>query len=212
MKFDPGEMDMQAVYKLLTGLVVPRPIGWASTRSPEGVDNLAPFSFFIAITPSPPHVAISVGQREGQMKDTLRNVRHTGDFVINTVSSEVVEQMNTTSGDWPPDSSEFAVSGLTPVPSDVVTPARVAEAPASMECLVRQIVPVGGPPYGAHLIIGEVVRFHVRDDLVLERGRIDQRRLQAVGRLAGAGYCSTDDQFELERPQVGEARSLGGQR
>jgi flavin reductase (DIM6/NTAB) family NADH-FMN oxidoreductase RutF len=211
MKFDPSQMDMQAVYKLLTGLVVPRPIGWASTRSPEGVDNLAPFSFFIAITPSPPHVAISVGTREGQTKDTLRNLRHTGDFVLNTVSADVVERMNATSGDWPPEVSEFSATGLTPVPSDLVAPPRVGEAPAGLECVVRRIVPVGGPPYGAHLVIGEVVRFHVRDELLLERGRIDLKALRAVGRLAGAGYCLTDEQFELQRPVVGEARSLGGQ-
>ena len=212
MKFDPSQMDMPGVYKLLSGLVVPQPIGFASTLSAEGVFNLAPFSFFIAITPSPPHVAISVGTRSGQTKDTLANIRHTGEFVINTVSAEIVEQMNQTSGDWPPQMSEFTVSGLTPVPSDIVRPPRVAEAPANMECVARQIIPVGGPPYGAHLVIGEVVRFHVRDCLVGERGNIDLAALQAVGRLAGAWYCSTDDQFELDRAVVEDQQSLGGQR
>jgi len=212
MKFDPSQMDMPGVYKLLSGLVVPRPIGFASTLSAEGVFNLAPFSFFIAITPSPPHVAISVGTRSGQTKDTLSNIRHTGEFVINTVSAEIVEQMNQTSGDWPPESSEFGVSGLTPVPSDIVRPPRVAEAPANMECVARQVIPVGGPPYGAHLVISEVVRFHVLDELVQERGNIDLRALQAVGRLAGTWYCSTDNQFELDRPVVEDQQSLGGQR
>ena len=210
MKFDPGQMDMQGVYKLMSGLIVPRPIGFASTLSAEGVLNLAPFSFFIAITPSPPHIAISVGARAGEPKDTLANIQHTGELVVNTVSTQIVEQMNQTSGDWPPQTSEFAVSGLTAVPSDIVRPARVAEAPASMECVVRQILPVGGPPYGAHLVIAEVLRFHVRDDLVGERGNIDLAALDAVGRLAGTWYCSTADQFELDRPVVGDSRSLGG--
>ncbi len=209
MQFDPTSMDTKEVYKLLTGLVVPRPIGFASTISREGAYNLAPFSFFMVITPSPPHVAISVGQRGGKAKDTLRNIEETGDFVINIVSADIVERMNVAAGDWPYGVSEFGESGLSPEPSERVRAPLVVESPASLECVLRQVVTVGGPPYGAHLVIGEVVRFHVRDDLVLERGRIDIKRLQAVGRMAGDGYCSTQDQFELRRPLIGETRSMG---
>lgn len=205
MIFDPAQMDMEGVYKILTGLVVPRPIAWVSSRSPEGVNNLAPFSFFVAITPSPPHIAISIGERGGTTKDTLRNLQAAGDFVVNTVTAEVVEAMNTTSGDWPPEVSEFDAAGLTTIPSDLVSAPRVEEAVANMECVVRQILPVGGPPYGAHLVIAEVVRFHVRDGLVLERGRIDLHALHAVGRLAGSTYASTDAQYDLPRPVINQA-------
>lgn len=199
MEFNPGEVEAQDLYKLLTGLVVPRPIGWASTLSPEGVHNLAPFSFFIAITPNPPHIAISVGAREGQTKDTLRNIRHHGEFVLNTVSAELGLEMSGTAVELPPEVSEFEATGLTPIPSKVVKPMRVAEAPAHLECVSRHIMPVGGPPYGAHLVIAEVVHFHVRDDLLLERNRIDLQKLNAVGRLAGDWYCTTTDQYEMAR-------------
>jgi flavin reductase (DIM6/NTAB) family NADH-FMN oxidoreductase RutF len=202
MMFDPAEMEAQRIYKLMAGLIVPRPIGWTSTVSKDGVDNLAPYSFFMMITSSPPHLAISVGAREGKTKDTLRNIRDTGDFVINTVSADIGPQMAVTAADWPDGVSEFDTSGLTPIASDVVKARRVAEAPANLECVARQIFPVGGPPYGAHLVIGEVVRIHLKDDLLMERERIDLQNLQAVGRLTGDWYCSTEIQYELKRPPV----------
>ncbi|MEZ4522014.1 MAG: flavin reductase family protein [Thermomicrobiales bacterium] len=199
MEFNPGELEAQDVYKLMAALVVPRPIGWTSTLSPEGVHNLAPFSFFMMITSSPPHIAISVGARDGQSKDTLRNIRHNGEFVINTVSADVGLQMAGSAVELPPDISEFEATGLTPVASEVVKPMRVAEAPAHLECVSRNIMAVGDLPYGAHLIIAEVVRIHVRDDLMLERNRIDLQKLDAVGRLTGDWYCSTTDQYEMPR-------------
>src|SRR5262245_49599173 len=125
MQFDPQEIDPQLAYKLMASLVVPRPIGWASTVSADGRDNLAPFSFFMMITSTPPHVAISVGAREGQTKDTLRNIRETGEFVINTVSAALGPAMAITAAEWPPEVDEFAASGLTPLPSIVVRPKRV---------------------------------------------------------------------------------------
>jgi flavin reductase (DIM6/NTAB) family NADH-FMN oxidoreductase RutF len=189
-------------FDLMAGLIVPRPIGFTSTISADGQDNLAPFSFFMMITSSPPHIAISVGAREGQTKDTLRNIRESGDFVINTVSADIGPQMAITAAEWPADVDEFEVSGLTAVPSDVVKSRRVAEAPANLECVARQIMPVGGLPYGAHLIIAEVVRIHLRDDLLLERERIDLKNLRAVGRLTGDWYCSTNEQYQLTRPPV----------
>ena len=202
MQFDPAQIDPQLSYKLMASLVVPRPIGWASTLDPDGRHNLAPFSFFMMITSTPPHIAISVGAREGQVKDTLRNIREVGEFVINTVSADIGPAMAITAAEWPADVDEFAASGLTPAPSTVVRPARVAEAPANLECVVRQILPVGDMPYGAHLVIAEVVQIHVRDDLLIENNRIDLQRLHAVGRLTGDWYCATDDQYELKRPAV----------
>lgn len=200
MQFDPRELDSQYLYKLMSGLIVPRPIAWTSTLSPDGINNLAPFSFYMMITSTPPHIAISVGTRENRTKDTLRNIRHTGDFVVNTVNADVGQQMNLTSTVWPADVSEFEQAGLTAVPSEMVRACRVGESPASFECMARQIMPVGDERYGAELIIGEVVKLHIRDDLVLPNLRIDLKRLQAVGRLAGDWYCSTDDQYMMKRP------------
>lgn len=199
MQFNPAEMDAHDVYKLMAALVVPRPIGFTSTLSPSGVNNLAPFSFFMMITSSPPHIALSIGAKDGEEKDTLRNIRHWGEFVVNTVGLGIGPQMARTAVDFPPDTSEFEVSRLTPVSSDIVRPMRVLEAPANLECIARDIMPVGGPPYGAHLVIGEVVRLHVQDQLLLDRNRIDLKALDAVGRLTGDSYCSTIDQYELKR-------------
>jgi flavin reductase (DIM6/NTAB) family NADH-FMN oxidoreductase RutF len=199
MQFDPAGMDPQDVYKIMAALIVPRPIGFTSTLGPDGVHNLAPFSFFMMITSSPPHVALSIGAKDGQEKDTLRNIRAEGEYVINTVNRGIGQQMARTAVDFEPDISEFQVSGLTAVPSDVVKPPRVLEAPASFECELRNILPVGGPPYGAHLVLGEIVRIHVQDDLLLENNRIDMLKLDALGRLTGDSYCATTEQFELKR-------------
>lgn len=199
MLFKLDEMESQDIYKLMTALIVPRPIGWASTLSAEGVNNVAPFSFFMMITSSPPHIALSIGARDGQEKDTLRNIRQSAEFVINVVSADVGPQMARSAFDFESDVSEFEVTGLTPIPSDVVKPMRVAEAPAHLECIARDILQVGGPPYGAHLVIAEVVRIHVKDDLLMERNRIDLQKLDAVGRLTGDSYASTREQYELKR-------------
>ena len=199
MKFDPKEMVAQDVYKLMTALIVPRPIGFTSTVSPDGVNNLAPFSFFMMITSSPPHIALSIGAKDGHEKDTLRNIRGNGELVINIVGAEIGPQMARTAVDFEAGVSEFEVSGLTPVPSDVVAPMRVLEAPANFECIMRDVHRVGGPPYGSNLVIAEVVKLHVRDELVLDNNRIDLQRLNAVGRLTGDIYCSTTVQYELKR-------------
>ncbi len=199
MKFAPKDMVAQDVYKLMAALIVPRPIGFTSTLSPDGVNNLAPFSFFMMITSSPPHIALSIGAKNGQEKDTLRNIRRNGELVINIVSAEIGQQMARTAVDYEADVSEFETSGLTPVPGDIVKPMRVLEAPANLECIMRDIHKVGGPPYGAHLVIAEVVQVHVRDDLIIEGSRIDLQRLDAVGRLTGDMYCSTTEQYELKR-------------
>jgi len=204
MQFDPAELDPQLAYKLMASLVVPRPIGWTSTIDANGKDNLAPFSFFMMITSTPPHIALSIGAHDGEEKDTLRNIRATGELVVNTVSAVLGPQMAITAAEWPQEIDEFDASNLTAVPSEVVQPRRVAEAPANLECVVRQVFPVGGMPYGAHLVIAEVVRIHIRDDLLIANNRIDLQRLDALGRLTGDWYCSTADQYEIHRPKIDE--------
>ena len=146
MQFDPQLVERQSIYKLLIGCVVPRPIAWVSSISEEAIANVAPFSFFMAVCNDPPTLAFSSGRREGSKKDTVRNIEYTQDFVVNMVDDALAEQMNLTSGEYPPDIDEFALTGLTAAPGVKVKAPRVAEAPISMECRVVQILPVGHGP------------------------------------------------------------------
>ncbi|HVO97220.1 MAG TPA: flavin reductase family protein [Bryobacteraceae bacterium] len=200
MIIDPNSISPQNNYKLLVGAVVPRPIAFVSTVSPDGARNLAPFSFFTVASANPPVVCFTTSFREPR-KDTLVNVRATGEFVVNIVSAEFAEKMNVTSGEYPYGVDEFAVAGLTPVPSELVRPSRVKEAHVNMECRLLQTVEVSNQPLGGTLVLGEVVRFHV-DDAIIEDFRIDPAKLDAVGRMAGNTYCRTRDRFDMIRPQV----------
>ena len=199
MQLDPAVMPSPSVYKLLIGCVVPRPIAWVSTVSADGVPNLAPFSFFMGVCNEPPTIAFSSGRREGAKKDTVVNAEHTGDFVVNVVDDSLAEQMNMTSGEYPPEVDEFALAGLTAAPGVKVRAPRLLEAPISLECRVDRIIPVGRGPHS--LVLGEIVYFHVRDDVYDPRtGRIDMHRLRPVGRLAGNLYSHIHDIFEMKRP------------
>ena len=205
MEFDPHVLDSAAMYKLLIGSVVPRPIAWVSSVDAGGVRNLAPFSYFMAITHDPPTVAFSAGPRGAETtgshgkKDTLANVEATGEFVVNVVDDALAAQMNVTSGDYPPEVDEFAHAGLRAAPSLKVRAPRVADAPVSMECRVVQILPVGRLPH--HLVMGEIVQLHVRDDVYdPATGRLDMHRLKPVGRLAGHLYTHVHEIFEMKRP------------
>src|SRR4051794_4265573 len=198
---DTREISSRDAYRLLISSVVPRPIGWVSTVSVDDVGNLAPFSFFMAATGNPPTVVLSTSMRDGEPKDTLHNVKQIPEFVLNVVSEDVAEAMNATSEEFPSDIDELIAAGLTAVPSSRVRPVRVAEAPINMECRVVQLVPVGDPTTGSTLIIGEVLAWHISDDIFdAERTRIRMDQLRAIGRLAGDGYCRTRDQFEMIRP------------
>jgi flavin reductase (DIM6/NTAB) family NADH-FMN oxidoreductase RutF len=191
--FDPEHMDATAVYHLLNALVIPRPIAWVSTISAEGVPNLAPHSYFTAVSSRPPMVCFSSGGE----KDTLRNLRHSGDFVVNVVPEELAHEMNLTSADFPPGESEFAASGLTPTPSARVRAPRLLESPASLECVVEREVEVGDVPN--IVVFGRVVAMHVAER-VMEDGRVEVSKIRPVGRLSGSGYSWTREFFRMERP------------
>lgn len=193
-----ADLAPRDAYRLLISAVVPRPIGWASTLGADGSLNLAPYSFFNGVGGSPPTVMISVGQRKGAAKDTLRNVRETGEMVINIVDVDLAERMNTTSGDWAYGISEFAQAGLTPAPSIDVRPPRVAEAKVALECAVTQIVPVDQTGYT--MILGRVVRFHIRAGLLRSNGLIDPVALAPIARLGGDEYSRLGEVFEMGRP------------
>lgn len=198
-EFDPTERDLGWTYRALTSIVVPRPIGWISTTNTEGVDNLAPYSFFNVATTDPPTVLFSPGLRsyaEDGRTDTARNARDTGEFVVNLVTSEFAEAMNETSATLGPDESEFDHAGLERAPSTVVDPPRVAGIAAAMECELHEIQSIGRH----ELVLGEVVRFHLDDRILTDDDRVDVTEVDAVGRLASNWYDWTESRFEMERP------------
>ena len=206
MKIDP--LTFENFYRVLTGVVVPRPIAFVSTRSADGVDNLAPYSFFNAVCSDPPTVVFSSSRTAGsKSKDTLRNVEETGEFVVNVVVDDIAHSMNKTAAEFPDDVDEFEVAGLTAIPSDLVKAPRVAESPVNMECKLQQIVSLGDPDYGNGLVIGVVVLMHIRDDIISGH-RINHAKLKPTGRLAGNMYCHTADTYELVRPVYDPEKGL----
>jgi len=194
----PSEIDPRAAYRLLISVVVPRPIGWTSTIGVDGSLNLAPFSFFNAVSNAPLTVMISVGQRKGNPKDTLRNVQATGEFVINLVNEDLAVAMNETSGEWAYEVNEFDRAGVTPMAAIDVKPPRVAEAPIALECHVTQIVPVIDTTYT--LILGRVLRFHLQSEVLRPNGLVDAARLKPLARLSGDEYATLGSVFEMKRP------------
>lgn len=194
MILDPASMDATSCYKILIGSIVPRAIGWVSTISADGVANLAPFSFFTAVCRKPPMVSLTIQPKSDRvsLKDTLINIRETGAFVTNLVTLPLADAMHHSSMEHPPEADEFELAGLAKAACDLVPAPRVAQAPVSMECRLERIIPIG--EVGDHVIFGEVVRFHVRDDIHLEGGRIDTAGLNPVGRLA-AEYTLVENIF-----------------
>jgi len=197
IRFSTKDLSGPDPYKLATGLIVPRPIGWIGTVSADGIANLAPYSFFNCVSGNPPTFVFSPGR--GARKDTLANVREVGEFTINVVTAEVVEAMNASSASLPADEDEFVAAGVTAVPSVSIRPPMVGECKANLECVVTRIVDVGDPAHGNALVIGEAVEIHVSDDL-LDGTRVDQAALRAVGRHAGNTYSHATDLFDVARP------------
>lgn len=201
MQIDPKQQTFKDNYKLMIGSILPRPIAFVSTISPEGVHNLAPFSFFTGITSDPPTICFSPTRRgaDGMPKDTLLNIKANGEFVINIVNEDIAEQMNECATEFPPEIDEFEMTGLTPSPASVVAPPLIKESPISFECKKMQILEIGKPRAGGgFLVIGEIVMFHVADEL-LGHGRIDTGKLKPIGRLAGAEYTRLGERFTLQR-------------
>lgn len=194
-RVDGSPTDFGSTYRLLSGAIVPRPIAWVATRSEDGVDNLAPFSFSNVASVDPPVLLFSPGGDDDDLKDTPRNALETGGFVVHVVTEDVAEAMNATSATLPPDESEFEHAGLTPVPAEHVDAARIAEARVAFECELYDTLRVGR----SLLVLGEVVHAHVDPDLLTE-GKFDVRELDAVGRLAGSWYSTTRDRFAMSRP------------
>lgn len=196
MEWSVSDTDDAVVARLLFNSVVPRPIALVSTVSPAGVVNTAPFAFSGGVSHRPPMVYVAPDLRDGELKDTARNIKDTGQFVVNVVTEPMLERVVHAARAYQPDESEPEAVGLTLADARAVSPPRVADSPVSLECELWQMVWL---PSGRPLILGEVVWIHARDD-VLTDGVIDSRRLGAVGRLGDANFCRTSDVFAMAFP------------
>ncbi|WP_029523087.1 flavin reductase family protein [Persephonella sp. KM09-Lau-8] len=199
MEIDIKSLEPKQIYKLMTSIIVPRPIAWVSTVSKDGIYNLAPFSYFAGISSDPPLLLISVGSKETkEKKDTWQNIEDTGEFVVNMVTKETLEKMNITALPFDREIDEFEKAGLTPVPSSIVKAPRVKESPVNIECKRFEIIKIGK----MGIILGEVLKVHVKEDILNEKGYVDTTKLEIIGRLGGANYCliNKENTFELKRP------------
>jgi len=200
MQFNPQEMDQKSIYTLLTGAVIPRPIGWISSISADGIPNLAPFSFFNAVGDDPPHIMFSTSRGGNSNKDTLNNVLHNKQFVVNMVTEELTERMNMTAHPIPAYESEFEHAGLTPIASEKVKPPRVKESPITLECeLVHHYNLEDHKNGGATIMIGRIVMFHIDEDVLLDDFKINMETYKPVSRLAGAYYSKIGELFSIKR-------------
>jgi flavin reductase (DIM6/NTAB) family NADH-FMN oxidoreductase RutF len=197
MILDPKTISSGAMYHFMISVVVPRPIAFVTTVSGSGRHNAAPFSYYNAISSAPPLVGISINQRQGAPKHTLRNIRETGDFVTNSVNEDLAARMVRASGDWPEEVDELELVGLTSLASDLVKSPRIAESPISLECRLHREIDFDG----TFFVVGEILRAHVSDD-VLTEGRVDVEKLKPVGRLGGDGYSLLGEVLRLQRPKA----------
>jgi flavin reductase (DIM6/NTAB) family NADH-FMN oxidoreductase RutF len=197
---DPSQLDRRERNGLMNGLVAPRPIAWVSSIAPDGSRNLAPFSFFGAFSFDPPTIGIGPGSRQGVNKDTLHNVKASGEMVVNLVDRRLAEIANACSAEFGPDIDEWELSGLEGLPSETVEPMRVAIAPVSLECRVKQVLELGTSDRASNnLVVAWITRIHVRDD-AMNGMSPDPEALDLVGRLGGDWWCTTRDRFKLPRP------------
>jgi flavin reductase (DIM6/NTAB) family NADH-FMN oxidoreductase RutF len=201
---DPKELEIPKLHQYLLGAIGPRPIAFASTVDDNGNDNLAPFSFFNVFSANPPILIFSPARsgRTGATKDTYNNVLSVPEVVINVVNYDMVHQMSLASSPFAPGVSEFVKSGLTPLSSDLIRPKRVKEAPVQFECKVIEVKELGTGGGAGNLIICEVVKFHISEEVLDDKQMIDQKKIDLVSRMGGNWYCRADEKsmFEIQKP------------
>ena len=201
MIYDPAEHPFSETHKLMIGSIVPRPIALVSTTSNNGINNLAPFSYFNGVCSRPPTIMFAPARRgwDGKEKDTLINIRDTKEFSINIVSEDIGEKMVKCSTDYDREIDEYSESGLSPLPSKRIKPPIVSESKISLECILNQIVQIGKDDAGSgFIVIGTIILFHI-DDEVYDNGRIILDKLQPLGRVAGNGYVRSTNAFDIIR-------------
>lgn len=206
-EFDPASLTQPERYKLLVGGIVPRPIAWVSTRSTDGADNLAPYSFFCGVGSDPMTLLFCPATNpDGSEKDSLRNAKPlseggTGEFVVNVVPHHLAEAMNRTSAHLPYGTSEFEACGVASAPCRIVSPRRVLESPVAYECTTIQVIRTNpGAPNGGNIVLGRVVHVWLAHGVANERLQLDPARIDAVGRMGGFAYTTTRERFEIRRP------------
>jgi flavin reductase (DIM6/NTAB) family NADH-FMN oxidoreductase RutF len=200
MQFNSLTTDSSVLYKLLTGTIIPRPIGWISTIDNNGINNLAPFSYFNAVGEDPPHIMFSTVRSGNKNKDTLNNILANNQFVVNLVTEEVVEQMNQTAEMVDATVDEFQLANLTPIDSIYITPKRVKESLVHFECeMVHHYFLEGHQNGGACVIIGKIITMHIDDSVLMENNRINLEVYKPVARLAGSNYSTLGELFSVKR-------------
>ena len=201
MLLDFAALRPRDAYAWMISTILPRPVAWVSTVSADGKTNLAPFSFFQGVTANPPTLMfVPVNTRDGTKKDTVRNIEHVPEFVVNLVPFALAEQMNASSALLPYGESEFETFGIAAAPSERVRPPRVAAAPVAFECTLDRILHIGEGPLAANVIFGRILVAHVADAVIAADGLPDSAKLDLIGRLGGDGFTRTRERFEMERP------------
>ncbi len=201
MKIDPNELNAKKAHDILTDIVMPRPIAFVSTIGENGIYNVAPYSYFTAISHRPMIVGFSLGRKKnGVKKDTLVNIESTKEYVINVVSEDLAIPMNKAAAAYAPHVDEFEKADLTPIKAEKIQAPLVEESPISMECRLIQILEFGDEPEYTNFIIGEVVRIHIKEAFIVD-DQIQPKKLKLIGRLGGGGsaYCRTTDIFNIKR-------------
>ncbi|WP_375738132.1 flavin reductase family protein [Pseudomonas boanensis] len=202
MQLDFSQISPLDAYRWLASTVTPRPIAWVSTRSADGVSNLAPFSFFQVISDDPPTLMVNISTRDdGELKDTLRNIRETGELVIHLVPFAKADLMNASAARLPHGISEFERCGIDSESSALVRAPRVSGAPVAFECRLVEVQPYPKANPNCHLVFAQVLLAHIDDAVLTEAGRVDPQRMDLVGRLGGSHYTRTQDTFTLIRPE-----------
>lgn len=201
---DPKELPVPKLHGYLLGAIGPRPIAFASTVDENGVNNLSPFSFFNVFSAAPPILIFSPARngRTNTTKDTYNNIKKNPEVVINIVNIDIVHQASLSSSPFSPETDEFKKSGLTPIASDLVRPMRVQESPVQFECKVLEVRELGDQGGAGNLVICEVVKIHIHDDVLDENGVIDQKKINLVARMGGNWYCHANEKsmFEITKP------------
>ena len=198
MEINIAETEQKEITSFFYRILIPRPIAWVSTRSKEGIDNLAPFSFYGAVSSNPPIVSLRIGRRAGKHKDTSRNLIDTGECVIHLTSVELSEKVVKTSAELPPEDDEFEIAGLEKIKSTDVKPPRLKDAKVALEGKLYRHLEVGNGP--GDMLLVEIVRIHIDDDILDERGRPDPSKLDPLARLGGRQYTSLTEAWEIIRP------------
>ena len=202
MKICPDDLDFRKRHHLFSGTMVPRGVYLISTISEDGICNVAPFASIVTVSVQPSLRGFEVSTRkDGQPKDTLKNIWFTNDFVLNLVDESMAEAMNQASADYPPEIDEFKAAGFTPAKADMVTSPMVGESSVSLECKVVQILEFGEFPRISRFVIAEVLLVHIKDDYLVD-GELDKSKLNAIGRLGGDLFCRTSDTFVMKRDFV----------